>query len=166
MLFQQAQRSLTFTNVFFYYYYYYNYLLWGYQHIDPVVDSNHSQYSPKSGPRSSHSRSSGPASKPVMGGVRRERIQIIHLLSLAGRPMKLSGAETPLWQLIAWKEAACCVYATRGDLVDVRKVWEGKVRTIRHRWRNTTQPRSACWGSETRVKRRWFSSKLCWQSWI
>lgn len=162
MFFQLAQRSLTFTNVFFVIIIIYC----GDMNILTQSSIQTTASSPKSGPRSSHSRSSGPASKPVMGGVRRERVQIIHLLSLAGRPMKLSGAETPLWQLIAWKEAACCVYATRGDLVDVRKVWEGKVRTIRHRWRNTTQPRSACWGSETRVKRRWFSSKLCWQSWI
>lgn len=80
--------------------------------------------------------------------------------------MKLSGAETPLWQLIAWKEAVRCVFATHGDLVYMRKVWEGKVRTNRHRRCNITQPWSAYWGSETRVKRRWFSSKLCWQSWI
>lgn len=38
--------------------------------------------------RSDHARSSGPASLPVMGGVRRQRNQIIHLLCVAGRPMK------------------------------------------------------------------------------
>lgn len=99
-----------------------------------------------------------------MGGVRRERNHITNLLSLAGRPMKLSGAQTPLWQLIAWKEAARCIFVTGGDLVVMRKVWERKVRTNRHRRRNATQPWSAYWGSETQVKRRWFSSKLCWQS--
>lgn len=89
MFFQITQRSSTFTHLNFFFFF---------GNMNTLTQSSiqTTAGSPKSGARSSHSRSSGAASKPVMGGVRRERNQIIHLLSLAGRPMKLSGAESTL----------------------------------------------------------------------
>lgn len=120
--------------------------------------------SPKSGPRSS--RSSGPASLPVRGGVRDNATRLSTSCVWLGGQWNPSRAETPFWQQwIVWKEAARWVCATRVNLVERRKVWDGWVRAKRAR-RSTTRLWSAHWGSETRLKRWWFFYKLCWQSWI
>lgn len=67
MFFQLAQRPLTFTNVFLIIVIIYC----GDMNILTQSSIQTTASSPKSGPRSSHSRSSGPASKPVVGGVRK-----------------------------------------------------------------------------------------------